>query len=134
MVAHAYILDVTRVNAQTIASANGAHKTSSFDFGWDLMMALAKPMMEARFVKSGIQTNLRASIGKFLKKGHEEPTAPRKDPPNSRQKCKICLDEMLRGPGYKKRKDKIRKYNSYCKNCTNAICDQHRVTTCTDCV
>ena len=42
-----YYLDTRRVNAHTIAAANGKVVEGSFGFGWNLCLALVKPLMEA---------------------------------------------------------------------------------------
>ena len=44
-----YVLDTSRVNVQTIGLANGKVVESSFGFGWNLCLALVKPLIESRW-------------------------------------------------------------------------------------
>ena len=59
-----YSLDVARVDAQTISewnSADGdiAFKWNSYDFGWELALSLARPMMQQRMEIGGLQGSYR---------------------------------------------------------------------------
>ena len=59
------MLDITRVNSQTIVSLNrGMHprNTDSFNFAWDLAMALVFPHIQRRRVVSGLQKKLTDQI------------------------------------------------------------------------
>ena len=49
LVALAYVLDMSRVNSQTIYAMNKRYtSTKSFEFGWELMISLIKPHMSNR--------------------------------------------------------------------------------------
>lgn len=132
LVAHAYILDIVRVNAQTIATANGATVKSSFEFAWELVLALAKPHMQSRLAIGGLQMRLTASIKAYLKDDVEarRRVAQNDEPQPARARCGTCLDEMERGPQYKIRKSNMKKHSSRYRSCSNAVCDNHKATYC----
>ena len=63
-----YLLDVSRVNAQTVSSLNSSQDprtTDSFRFGWDLAMSLVKPQMIIR-KPSVTNKKVLAKINMFL--------------------------------------------------------------------
>ena len=65
-----YMLDVSRVNSQSIHSLNHQlqpRKVDSFDYGWELAMELVMPEMRARRNKAGLQKNITEKIDMFLR-------------------------------------------------------------------
>ena len=85
-VANYYLLDANRVNAETIAVANGKVVESSFGFSWNLSLALVKTLMEARLKVGGLTTNLERSIHEMLEKKVCKPTTIAA-PSKSRRRC-----------------------------------------------
>ena len=71
-----HLLDVARVNAQTIAEADGNKNLSSFEFGWDLVKALTEPTMESRSHVGGLQSELQKSIYQMVQKDAPDAAGP----------------------------------------------------------
>ena len=67
--AFCWMLDVARVNGQTILALNhgqSPRKTDSFQFAWDLAMALVEPHMQRRRGSSGLQKHLTMNMDSVL--------------------------------------------------------------------
>ena len=63
------MLDVTRVNAQTILGLNlvvDPRKMDSFQFGWDLAMALVLPHVQRRREMPGLQKVLTTKMDNLI--------------------------------------------------------------------
>ena len=138
LVAFSYILDTTRVNAQTIHALKqnkDPKATDSFDFGWSLAEALIGPHVQRRS-KVGLKATILMKMS-FIE-GPVQPAAPvsgdrvplRHQTP---RRCATCLLEIA-GPNYKEKKDKLKKVKTQCQVCSKALCLDHMVARCQNCV
>lgn len=85
------LLDPSRVNVQIIAVAIGKAVESSFGFGWNLYLAVVKPLMEARLKVGGLTTNLRRFIYAMLRKQVCKSATMSATPTKSRKRCAWCV-------------------------------------------
>ena len=144
-----FMLDVSRVNAQTIWSLNNdkiPRKVDSWEFGWKLGYSLVKPYMEQRLENPSIRKDIKVNIKSLLKidPASDVVIAPNveggsvlvaqcdkvSDGPRSR--CSICY-ENLPHIGHKAAKDKLGKYKSKCQLCTKFVCGDHSFLMCNQC-
>lgn len=68
MVAFAYMLDTIRVNATSLLALTGGSnigKVDSFKCGWDLVMSLVTPAIEARS-RNGLSSNVQMKMDHIL--------------------------------------------------------------------
>ena len=131
-VANYYLLDTSRVNAQTVAVANGKKVESSFGFGWNLCLALVKLQIETRLQVGGLTTNLMKSIHEILGKQVWKPAATTQ-PNTVRRRCVCCAASLAKGSGHKERKKKLGKHVMSCVKCNLAVCPEHAVIFCKKC-
>ena len=99
IVAMSYVLDMARMNSQTVYEANNSiNGFNSFDPGWLLVNSHVAPHMHNR-IEQGLTMTLKSSMMKFM--GKKEPES-QPLPPNDNilRRCKICLDKT-HGVGYK---------------------------------
>ena len=67
-----YVLDMARMNSQTVYEANNfIYGFNSFDFGWLLVNSLVAPHMHNRIEQGGLPMTLKSSMMKFM--GEKEP-------------------------------------------------------------
>ena len=124
-----YLIDTSRVNAQTKEVANGKVVEGSFGFGWNLCFALIKSLKETRLEVGDLPTNLESSILEMLGKQVCKPAAIA-TPTKSRRRCAFCVDSLPKGPRYKKRKDNLKKHATTCIFRHQGVCQEHSVVTC----
>ena len=66
IVAMSYVLDMARMNSQTVYEANNSiNGFNSFDFGWLLVNSLVAPHMHNRIEQGGLTMTLKSSMMKF---------------------------------------------------------------------
>ena len=136
-----YLLDVSRINAQSVAAMNiGLHprRSNSSDEIWKLIHALVKPFAEARSL-TGLQkpTLLRRELYLHLKT--PEIQIPEKDLPNgycremkgaTKKRCYMC---HAVDAGRVKPREQI-SYFWRCQLCRESICLlKHGVLFCEEC-
>ena len=135
-----FMLDVTRINAQTIFSLNkslNVRKTDSFIFGWDLVLSLVTPQIQIRSETKGLQGDIKKKMALFIGLPEPQITAqntlfvhPRTS--QERKRCYTCLGEV-QGSGHKTKKNKLAKQQTQCQMCENKICYDHGVLVCKKC-
>ena len=113
LVALAYVLDMSRVNSQTIYAMNKRYtSTKSFEFGWELMISLIKPHMSNRITIRVYLVILRNPPGYTLIKLNDG---------NSRV-CRVCQKGKY-GTGHKKVINILGKVKAHCSKCDHHLCD-----------
>ena len=144
-----FMLDVSRVNAQTIWSLNNGEiprKVDSWEFCWKLGYSLVQPYMQQRLENPSIRKDIKVKIQSLLKiaPAPAPVIAPSveggsllvaqcdkvSDGPRSR--CSICY-ENLPHVGHKAAKDKLGKYKSKCQLCCKFVCADHSFLMCNHC-
>ena len=137
IVAFSYLLDTCRVNASTIMALNTSDKElKSFNFGLDLVLALIRPYIDKRS-RNGLTNDILKKI-KFVLGEQDfsinETISLTPFPPDSAKprRCEIYKAE-IRGPGMKKRKDKLTKQSGQCQSCCKTVCKRHRFQFCVNC-
>ena len=138
MTAFAYILDITRVNSQTIFAVNNNNnprELNSFKYGWELAMGLATPHLQERRSQTGITKRTISKINLVLKTPEPIVQHPQAYPAQSNvpRRCKNCLNN-IRGPGYAEKYKTLTKGKCLCNRCGNNVCKQHVVTVCRACL
>lgn len=139
MVNFFYILDTIRCNAITlyaIKQKKNLPKGNSLDIGWELVLNLVRPQIEAR-PRIGLNKSLVAKMSSFIE--IENGLAPTAVPDaaaatfpciaGTKKHCVLCLDECS-GQGCKEKKDKFSKVKSRCQKCDIAVCDKHSKLVC----
>ena len=133
-----FMLDSTRINAQTINSLNHSldvRKRDSFEFTWALIMSLVTPQLRARR-KDGLTLNTLKKIELLLPKDEREEVNPNQsnllDKTGQRRRCRVCMKECT-GKDHKKKKDKLGKMATQCQRCGEACCAKHTIAVCKDC-
>ena len=149
--AFCWILDVARVNAQTILGLNlgkDPRKMDSFQFGWDLALSLVLPHLQRRRVSQGLQRELTTKMDTVLKYMHKEVRVAAAQLPgddescwelciaargaDKEQRCTVCMKD-LPVEGNKKAKGKLSKQKTKCQMCEIPVCKNHSVQTCQGC-
>ena len=96
-----YILDTMRVNTQTIFSLNKGddpRKTNSFEFCWELVLALVKPHFTSRRENNaGLSNSVSKKMNLIL--NESEPVIENEEQvnilSNSKSRCYTCLREAV---------------------------------------
>lgn len=149
--AFCWMIDVARVNAQTILALNlgkDPRKTDSFQFGWDLALSLLLPHLQRRRGSPGLQRELTTKMDTILKFMHKEvPVAavPQRGGDGNcwelclaarlsdkEQRCPACIKELPVDRN-KQAKGKLSKQKTQCQMCETLVCKNHSVQICKDC-
>ena len=146
-----YVLDATRVNAQSIYCLNrnlDARKgVISWDHNWELAMSLVLPAIQRRLNENIQHPHAPRSIirkmeifatvqrGAGAAGDHAQPNfafLPFRGQANPHQKkrCRTCINNAQS----KEEKDKIAKTPRICDHCGQAICPTHVVCLCMPCI
>ena len=145
MTTFAYLLDTARVNAQTIHSMNAGtdpRKSISFQFGWDLAIALVTPHIRSR--KNSLLKKLNSktlSKMNLILNDSEDDARSIEDqnlfphPPISpkRNRCVSCIEALRNTSGAAKLYSKITALKTQCQCCGQSVCKQHSFIMCTKC-
>ena len=130
-----YILDTIRVNSQTIFSISQGlepRNTNSFEFCWELVMALVKPQIESR----------KESVNKYPKSVQKKITLILGEPgpvkqqdeqfemfSHNRARCYFCYQEA----NDKNEKICANKVKTQCQCCGKKACKRHSNFLCVNC-
>lgn len=138
-----YLLDCTRVNAQTIWSLNNQknpRKQNSFEWGMSLGMELIKIAAAARSVR-GLSSFVKTTLNDITDREPEDTAEdielddllPAKS--EDSQLCRECLAN-IHGAEYRQKRKKLGKIKTQCQNkkCGLRLCQQHLVALCKDCL
>ena len=157
-----YMLDVTRVNSQTIHSLNHGlapsevRKVNSFKFGWDLGISLIKPLCMERKKCITLRKSVRSLIdglfpneeisqhalpGLFGHVDDPQPIEPVRGvnlfphiaEHDKRVRCHICVQNVKQGTGRKAAWDKLPKWKTHCAMCDLSVCKNHAYNVCNSC-
>lgn len=136
-----YMLDVSRVNAQTIFCLNKGldpRNYCSSTFAMSLGMAMVIPHMSTRRRQNGIPTWLIKKMDIFLPAPEVLPITT--EPGNSRfphpsisgnrRICRQCLNSKTS----RQEKNRLPKNQSQCQRCAEAACKDHTSQVCTSCL
>lgn len=135
------MLDVSRVNAQTIFCLNNGmnpRKYDSAEFSKQLAMSLILPHMATRRTKQGIQSSLLKKMDIYL---HSDSVPPAVVAGNNlfphpsssvERRCKTCIEE-IKGRGEKANKHKMHRVKTQCQRCEESVCKAHAVQVCKAC-
>ena len=99
-----YVLDMARINSQTIYVINNTKEdVDSFEFGCEPMKALVKPNMHTCLARGGLSKHLQNSITHILGVENDkvEQHPPNDDTPRRSKMCVIASH----GKGHKSAKD-----------------------------
>ena len=129
MAAFSYIIDTSRVNAQTIYCANNnldMRKSNSFQFGWDLAISLVTPHINVRKSLGCLKTNTTMKMRLILGNTDICSTEMRTvHPENSsiiKQKCAYCIiDFQANGRSI----NGLSKIQNVCSKCAKYVCKKH---------
>ena len=133
-----YILDVTRINAQTVYCLNNEldpRKYESFSFATALGMSLLLPHMTDRRSQNGIQEHVTKKMDLFLPRPEKPPNMPTQDrfihpsTTDARRRCTQCLSNI----SSKAEKQKLAKNLTQCQRCSQAVCKSHSLIVCSVC-
>ena len=130
-----YTLDTARVNAKTVFCMSkdiDPKKHSSFKFGWELSMQLAKPYVQARSL-NGLTRCIQLKVNIMLDKAShpvQEPVADNFEQPGSRKRFHIHLTEARS----KAEKQKAPKSQQMCHKCGKVACKHHTKVLCLKCI
>ena len=139
MVAFSYIIDETRVNANTVyAIGKGSvpSKMSSFGFAWELAKSLIIPQIEERPLNGlGKMTRLKIQLvlGDIHYKEKERPELDHPRQGAAAKKCHACIKEASGTEGYKKKKSNLPRIKTVCQGCGLSFCSHHLTQICDDC-
>ena len=136
MVVLAYILDMARVDSSTIYVLNndiGPCNLVSFEFAFDLVMALVKPQIELR-KQHNLKWITRNKIQMITGKTVRPPPLNELGPPISekRMRCHMCMLEIA-GEGKRVNKDHVNDLKSLCQLCGKHTCRNHLIQKCAEC-
>ena len=148
-----YVLDTTRVNAQTICALNtgkNARDIDSFEFGKNFAMELVKPHIRNRDISRMNQTILVKMLAftqdnRYLRAilRMHEPPSPSDKPPHhgqsssNQKRCDECIRSiemnMVTGKIRNKAIGNLTKLSSICEQCGNVRCKKHLLKICNSC-
>ena len=135
MVAFYFILDTSRVNAQTMLALNekkDPRKINSFEIGFDLVMSLVCPELECR-PRFGLQKNIISKINLYVNQDDDDNNAnnSRLFPKlgDKRKLCSACSDDIA-GPACKQKRASLPRNKTQCQKCGVSFCPSHSTYVC----
>ena len=149
--AFAYILDMMRVNAQTMHAINtnvDPLETDLFLFGWELVLQLVKPHIITR--KNSVISFSNSIMKKIdillndeeheknnekviVSKDNKETNEQFPKISDKRKRCHLCLEKIRGQPGSTLKRTKITRSKVQCQTCAKATCNIHSVLVCSRC-
>lgn len=143
----AYMMDVARVNSQTIWSFNNDQNprtSNSFLFGYELSKQLVLPLIERRAVPPlvgipiSVQSKMSVMLGRPIHSISNPVPSPSGFPYPSKvpeKRCCIdCVEEIMgSGRDVRKRKNALTRLSSQCQKCKRPVCPKHFVLVCNSC-
>ena len=138
-----FILDTTRVNAQTIyylVMGIEPRLSNSFEFAMKIVRALIIPHIENRplvGLTRKILNKMTMTLGRDIKPHipevpKEMDNFPSQIPNKVRKRCKMCAS-AIDSDGHRQTSDNLNRVTTQCCTCGNAICKDHYLLLCINC-